>query len=233
MSLVMQIVKNLKEKVRWLKIPFVGFKSGALPTCLAILIVTALALPGLFFRPSNPPIGIGEIAYIILIEGDSEEDIYNFEILEYIRSFNTGLTPEEERELASLIYFESMKYGYDPEFILAIIQIESAFNTTAVSVVGARGLMQIMPATGREIATEVDIQWDGIETLYDPEINISMGMYYLFKMLLKYQDLRLALVAYNAGPGYVDGMLKRGRSLPDKYVDKVMGTYEKIKLQGL
>lgn len=228
----MQIVKRFIGKVRWLKIPFSGFKSGALTMCLAILIATAPALPGIFFRPSNPPIGIGEIAYRIFVD-DDEENIYGFGILDYIRSFNTGLTPEEERELASIIYFESMKYGYDPEFILAIIQIESAFNPTAVSVVGARGLMQIMPATGREIATEVDLRWDGIKTLYDPEVNISMGMYYLFKMILKYQDLRLALVAYNAGPGYVDGMLKRGRRLPDKYVDKVMGAYEQIKLQGL
>jgi hypothetical protein len=228
----MQIVKRFIEKVGWLKIPFSGFKSGALPMCLAVLIATAPALPGIFFRPSNTPIGIGDIAYRIIVD-DDKENIYGFEILDYIRSFNTGLTPEEERELASLIYFESMKYGYDPEFILAIIQIESAFNPTAVSVVGARGLMQIMPATGKEIATEVDLHWDGIKTLYDPEVNISMGMYYLFKMILKYKDLRLALVAYNAGPGYVDGMLKRGKRLPDRYVDKVMGTYEKIKLQGL
>jgi len=233
LSLVVKKVKNSKGKVRWLKIPFLGLKRGALTMFLAILATTALALPRLFFKPSNHPVGLGEIAYAILIDRASDEEIDNFDILKYIRSFETGLTGEEERELASLIYFESMKYGYDPEFILAIIQIESAFNPTAVSVVGARGLMQIMPATGREIATEVDIEWEGIKTLYDPEINISMGMYYLFKMLLKYRDLRLALVAYNAGPGYVDGMLRRGRRLPDKYVDKVMGTYEKIKLQGL
>jgi peptidoglycan lytic transglycosylase len=200
---------------------------------LALMVATALALPGLFFKPTTPPIEFGEIANAIFNDGNKEEETYNFDILEYISSFETGLTDDEEKELASVIYFESMKYGYDPKFILAIIQIESTFNPKAVSVVGARGLMQIMPATGKEIATEVALDWNGIETLYDPEINISMGMYYLFKMLLKYRDLRLALVAYNAGPGYVDGMLKRGRSLPETYVDKVMGTYEKIKLQEM
>ncbi len=200
---------------------------------LALMVATALALPGLFFKPTTPPIELGEIANAIFNDGNKEEETYNFDILQYISSFETGLTDDEEKELASVIYFESMKYGYDPKFILAIIQIESTFNPKAVSVVGARGLMQIMPATGKEIATEVALDWNGIETLYDPEINISMGMYYLFKMLLKYRDLRLALVAYNAGPGYVDGMLKRGRSLPETYVDKVMGTYEKIKLQEM
>ncbi|MBN1881855.1 MAG: lytic transglycosylase domain-containing protein [Deltaproteobacteria bacterium] len=156
-----------------------------------------------------------------------------FSILDHIRSFETGLTSEEEWELASLIYFESQKYGYDPEFILALIQIESAFNSSAVSVVGARGLMQIMPATGREIAGEFGIPWEGTDTLENPSINVRMGMYYLFKMLLKYEDLRLALVAYNCGPGAVDGMLHRGAMPPSDYVEKVMGTYERIKIQGM
>jgi len=226
-------MRNCKVKVRWLKFLLLKLRSEALLMFLALIVATALALPGLFFTPKTPSIEIGVIANAIFNDGNNEVEPYNFDILQYISSFETGLTDDEERELASVIYFESMKYGYDPKFILAIIQIESTFNPTAVSVVGARGLMQIMPATGKEIATEVALDWNGIETLYDPEINISMGMYYLFKMLLKYRDLRLALVAYNAGPGYVDGMLKRGRSLPDTYVDKVMGTYEKIKLQGM
>jgi soluble lytic murein transglycosylase len=183
--------------------------------------------------PRTQPISHARLVHAAVSGNGQGMTVPNFSILDYIRSFETGLTYEEEWELASLIYFESQKYGYDPEFILALIQIESAFNPSAVSIVGARGLMQIMPATGKEIAGEFGIPWEGTDTLENPSINVRMGMYYLFKMLLKYEDLRLALVAYNCGPGAVDGMLHRGAMLPADYVEKVMGTYEKIKVQGM
>ncbi len=156
-----------------------------------------------------------------------------FSIYDYIHSFDTGLTDAEERELATLIYFESAKYGYDPEFILAIIQTESAFNPEAVSNVGAYGLMQLMPSTALEIAREVRIPYEGKSTLGRPDVNVRMGTYYLFKMMLQFKDVRLALVAYNCGPGFVEEMTKRGMKLPEEYVDRVMGNYEKIKTQGM
>lgn len=154
-------------------------------------------------------------------------------IYDYIHSFNTGLTESEERELAALIYFESAKYGYDPEFILAIIQTESAFNPEAVSNKGAYGLMQLMPTTASEIASEVRIPYEGKSTLSQPSLNVRMGTYYLFKMMLRFKDVRVALVAYNCGPGFVTEMQKRGAKLPEEYVEKVMGNYEKIKIQGM
>jgi soluble lytic murein transglycosylase-like protein len=156
-----------------------------------------------------------------------------YSIYDYIHSFKTGLSETEERELASLIYFESMKYGYDPEFILAIIQTESAFNPEAVSNVGAYGLMQLMPTTAIEIAHEVKIPYEGKSTLSQPDLNVRMGTYYLFKMMLRFKDVRLALVAYNCGPAFVDEMVRRGNKLPEEYVDRVMGNYEKIKTMGM
>ena len=211
------------------------FTKGNTPFfCIIFSVLFTLVLTGFLLKPITSPVPVAGFVRGALIGSDEgSEETTDFSILEHIRSYDTGLTFDEERSLASLIYFESMKYGYDPEFILAIIQIESAFNIEAVSRVGARGLMQIMPATGREIATEFDISWDGVNTLYDPEVNVSMGIYYLFKMLLKYQDLRLALVAYNCGPGYVDKMLFKGENLPNSYVEKVMGAYETIKTQGM
>jgi soluble lytic murein transglycosylase-like protein len=154
-------------------------------------------------------------------------------IYDYIHSFNTGLSDAEEHELASLVYFESVKYGYDPEFILAIIQTESEFNPEAVSNKGACGLMQLMPATASMIAHEVKIPYEGKSALSNPYVNVRMGTYYLFKMMLQFKDVRLALVAYNCGPGFVEEMTRRGAKLPEDYVEKVMGNYEKIKIQGL
>lgn len=202
--------------------------SGLVVLCLAATLLLTILIP-----PRSQPISHARLVHAAVSGNDQRMSIPEFSMHDYIRSFETGLTPLEEWELASLIYFESQKYGYDPEFILALIQIESAFNTRAVSGVGARGLMQIMPATGKEIAGEFGIPWEGTDTLENPSINVRMGMYYLFKMLLKYEDLRLALVAYNCGPGAVDGMIHRGAMLPADYVEKVMGTYERIKVQGM
>jgi hypothetical protein len=202
----------------------------------ALVVVTITAITGgaLFSGAVTGPDSLAKfVRSALLMEDPQPVGKDQFTIYDYIHSFKTGLSEDEERELAALIYFESAKYGYDPEFILAIIQTESAFNPTAVSNVGAYGLMQLMPTTASEIAREVKIPYEGKSTLSQPNINVRMGTYYLFKMMLMFKDVRLALVAYNCGPGFVQEMQKRGIKLPDDYVDKVMGNYEKIKTLGM
>ena len=199
--------------------------------CLTVAAVTGAALVS---RAVVGPESVDRLVRTAWLSDETETvGRDQFSIYDYIHSFKTGLSDDEERELATLIYFESMKYGYDPEFILAIIQTESAFNPEAVSNMGAYGLMQLMPATASEIAHEVKIPFEGKSTLSKPDLNVRMGMYYLFKMMLQFKDVRLALVAYNCGPGFVEEMLKRGNKLPEEYVDRVMGNYEKIKTMGM
>jgi soluble lytic murein transglycosylase-like protein len=78
----------------------------------------------------------------------------------------------------------------------ALIQVESAYHSRAVSPKGARGLMQLMPATGRQY---------GALDLFDPKVNIDAGIQHLKKLLTRYaSDLPLALAAYNAGEAAVD-----------------------------
>jgi soluble lytic murein transglycosylase-like protein len=76
----------------------------------------------------------------------------------------------------------------------ALIQVESAYHSRAVSPKGARGLMQLMPATGRRY---------GALDLFDPKVNLEAGIQHLKKLLGRY-DLPLALAAYNAGEAAVD-----------------------------
>ena len=101
-----------------------------------------------------------------------------------------------------LIEKYSNQYGLEPTLMLALTEQESAYDPQAVSRVGARGLMQIMPATGKDIARELGVSdYD----LNDPETNVMFGTYYLKKMMDRYDgDIDKALAAYNAGPGNVD-----------------------------
>jgi soluble lytic murein transglycosylase-like protein len=102
-----------------------------------------------------------------------------------------------------LIQEHAQRHSLRPELVRAVIQVESGFNARALSPKGAMGLMQLMPATARDL---------GVLDAYDPEDNIRGGTRYLRLLLDKYNgDERLALAAYNAGPGAVDTY---GRRVP-------------------
>lgn len=92
------------------------------------------------------------------------------------------------------------------KLVQAIIKQESAGNPKAVSRVGARGLMQLMPATAREVADELGVKDFDIE---DPETNVRFGTYYFDKQLKRFGDEKLAIAAYNAGPERVAGWIRR------------------------
>ena len=107
------------------------------------------------------------------------------------------------RGLDQLILMNADKHGVDPTLIYLVMREESRFNYRAVSRVGARGLMQLMPETARRL---------GVRNIHDPVENVDAGSRYLRNLLEMFNgDLNLALAGYNAGENAV---LKFGRRVP-------------------
>jgi soluble lytic murein transglycosylase len=149
-------------------------------------------------------------------------------ILEILSGFKTGLDKSQEKRLARFIHQESRRYGFDPELIVAVISTESSFYNWAISPKGAVGLMQIIPTTGKQVAEMNDIVWHGKDPLFDPFLNIRLGIHYLWRLYLKFGDIHLALTAYNHGPGKVIRWLKAGETIPTRYAEKVLSYYERF-----
>ncbi len=108
-----------------------------------------------------------------------------------------------------LIVQTAADYSLDPWHVAAVIRCESSFNSKATSSAGARGLMQIMPETGRWLAGKFDEENAFEEDwLYQPEISLKYGGWFLSWLMQRYDgDLVLATCAYHAGHGRVDGWL--------------------------
>ena len=136
-----------------------------------------------------------------------------------------GADPGQVRllsHLESVIQPAAAKYGLDPNLVAAVIWAESSGDPNAVSKKGAQGLMQLMPATAREL---------GVGNVLDPEQNVDGGSHYLRRMLDEHDgDLSLALAAYNAGP---EAVRKYGGVPPYRetrdYVERVLRVYERAK----
>lgn len=128
--------------------------------------------------------------------------------------------------LDDIVKYYAKQHALDPALVYAVIRVESNGNPHAVSSAGARGLMQLMPGTARDM---------GVDDIFDPAENIAGGTQYLSKMLgLFNENVELALAGYNAGPGNVK---KYGGVPPFKetqeYVELVQRYHRQYKRSGM
>jgi peptidoglycan lytic transglycosylase len=117
-------------------------------------------------------------------------------------------------------------YRIDPALLAGVIYAESEFDARARSEAGAIGLMQLLPSTARGIATRTGGTAFVVDDLYDPEVNVRYGAWYLRHLLDRYGDERTALAAYHAGQGNVDRWRAAGTGIgfPETraYVERVL-----------
>jgi soluble lytic murein transglycosylase len=138
-----------------------------------------------------------------------------------------SLAEAERWRIAAAINDEGGRYGYDPLFVLAMAEVESSCSPTAVGEGGSLGLFQLMPSTGRALAREAGIRWQGTRTLTNPALNIRLGLRYLSKLERQFRHPYLAMAAYNMGPGRVM-IMPREQARSSRYVRKVLGRYEHL-----
>ena len=142
---------------------------------------------------------------------------------------NVRVKDSDVNLLAREIYTAGRKYNIDPMLIFSVITVESSLDKNAVSPMGARGLMQLLPATAKSISEEMGVAYNGHKTLNDVRTNINLGTYYLSKLSEKYNNnMKLYLAAYNYGPEQVDRMIKEDGGIPGGYSHKIIKTYNKL-----
>jgi soluble lytic murein transglycosylase-like protein len=120
-------------------------------------------------------------------------------------------------EVALAVWDAAIAHGFNPELVAALAAVESAYDTMAVSRVGARGIVQVMPATA--VGEGADPS-----RLFELRYNLDVGLAYLNKLLLEHGgDIRLTLLSYNRGPGRVAFLVRRGVDPANGYATDIMG----------
>jgi len=154
----------------------------------------------------NPGEVLTEVGQNVL--ADSLETLFS--------KFPRRILPAERERLAKMLVEEGQRAGIDPLFLAAVIRVESAFYSGAISNKGAMGLMQVMPETGPE-------------QLHDLETNVRLGVYYLDQLLEMYKgNYKFALTAYNRGPTNVRFIVRRHGKLEARFTEyyrKIRQTY--------
>ena len=145
---------------------------------------------------------------------------------------HTGLSRREIRAVARTLVEKAREAEIEVNLVLAVIAVESAGYHRAVSPVGALGLMQIMPATGEQLAAQHGVEWQGPATLFDPIVNVTLGIAYLRELSARYDHVPTALAAYNWGPGRIDSRIRRGARMPQLYVEQVQKAIDKVAEAG-
>ncbi len=189
-----------------------------LPAAALALVLAAAASP----THASPIYGFEEPDGTLRLTDIPDDPRYRLLLAEPV---GAKLLPMSSRPFHAEITAAARRHGLEPALLHAVISAESAYRAQAVSHKGARGLMQVMPATGARYGFDA-------AALAEPASNIAAGSRYLADLVAMFAgDLRLALAAYNAGEHAV---LRHGRRVPpypetEAYVPKVLKVYDALR----
>jgi soluble lytic murein transglycosylase len=133
---------------------------------------------------------------------------------------------------ADLLSAAAQKYDLDPLLLAALVRQESLFEKVAESYAGARGLGQVMPATGQGIANSLGLDDFVLDDLYRPSISVEFGAFYVSVQMRRFdRQLLISLAAYNGGPGNTLRWLEEGGEDLDLFVEVITANQSRIYLQ--
>lgn len=177
--------------------------------------------------------------YLQQIQQRNEQLQRRVEIFDAVQSLShASVNQSTQKKIAMVVDDTSEKFGFDPYLLLAIMSTESTLRPWVHSHQGARGLMQLMPSTGRSLVELVKEEprliglKDGEDlpqlTLKDIESNIQLGTLYLTQLMVKYNSLEEAIYAYNLGPTLYEKRKTHGGTIPRRYYKKIVATYNEL-----
>lgn len=190
--------------------------------CLKIRFISSLVL--IIFFCAIP---FAVIRYTFYTKNIKKEQIKN-QITELLKNENTDMEDNTAETISHVLYEESAQYGLDYRLILALMKIESNFQHDVVSSRGARGLLQVKPSLAKFIAQDLGIKWDGQETLDTPDTNIKIGVRFLSQLITDFENINLALKAYNMGPSKAKELSRNNPNWAKGFPNLVMNEYKKI-----
>jgi soluble lytic murein transglycosylase-like protein len=166
--------------------------------------------------PAETPVRPAPAAAQPTLPGD-----WRVQIRPHVEGFAVRMERGEVEALLGIVDRSAKRFGLDPLLVLAVIQVESQFDRFAVSPKGAMGLMQVRADTAKAVAEDLGLAWESEQALFDPETNVLLGTKYLRTLLDRFGSLDPALVAFHAGPGFVESRLKRAMPVSLAYPDRV------------
>jgi soluble lytic murein transglycosylase-like protein len=217
-------IKRLFQKILQVRLIFSSVFSKIKIKLLIPYIVMSfvLIMTAVFIKNYFMPIYfnyIKEQKEVAVLKAKIKIDLEKTAIFSIINSYDSGLSKKTDIKLANIIFNISSKYKMNPALILAVIRVESSFYNSSFSSVGAVGLMQVTPVTALYFIKEYNIKTKITKNPYylnylpasrllNPMLNVRLGSLYLLSLIYRFGSLRLALLAYNAGPTFIAAQIR-------------------------
>lgn len=200
----------MKVRIKW----FLGFG--------ALAIIGALSFVAFALTQTKSPVELADSGpvkgSVESLSGSGLAEVVR--VREFIKTKNIYLTESEVNRLSMAFIDASRKHEVDLWLLLSVAASESHFRADAISRVGCIGIMQLKPSTARSLGVDP-------ARLYDPIVNIDTGTRYLKQLIDKYDDIYLAVAAYNAGPSRVSTAIPQIRETK-QYVARVSNKHNEL-----